>query len=177
MKKKNNFLSIGSKLTKNHLKDVIPSLAPAWHVSFEILPQGVVNGWSNIIHFTTGGNVGKIGQRIPGVWFHTQSTRLHICSAISGNANRCFDSKSLKLHEYTKVEIIQNQLRDNRYRYSISIAGKRVFTTINTGARFFPNVQVFRSDPWHPASNALIKNFVYGNLEHSKKNKIINFFT
>ena len=158
----------GIKLVRHNPVDIIPSVAPAWYVSFEIFPEGVVNGWNNIIHFTTGGNHGKHGDRIPAVWFHTASTRLHICSSISGNFNECFNSKSLKQNVYTKVEIMQKQISNTRYRFSVWIAGKRVYHTVNTAARYFSNVKVFRSDPWHPAANALIKNLVYRNLEHSK---------
>ena len=158
----------GFQITKNHLVEVIPSLAPAWYVSFEVFPQGVVNGWSNIIHFTIGGCNGKHGRRTPAVWFNSQTTKLTICSTINSNVNRCFTSKSLQRHQYTKVEIIQKQISTSKYRYSILIAGKRVFHTVNSRARYHQNVKVYRSNPWVPAAKALIKNLVYRNLYHGK---------
>lgn len=147
---------------------IIPSVAPAWYVAFEIFPEGFTNGWSNVIHFTTGKNFGKHGNRIPAVWFHSGSTRLHICSSISGNVNKCFGTKDLQRNKYTKVEIEQRQISESEYRFSISIAGERIHETVNTDARYFSNVRVFQSNPWVPAAKAQIKNLVYRNLNHGK---------
>ena len=147
---------------------MIPSLAPAWYVSFEIFPQDVVNGLSNVIHFTAKGNTGKHGYRIPSVFFKSRTTKLTICSSINKNVNRCFTSKALKHHQFTKVEITQRQISRSKYRYSIHIAGKRVFNIINSRARYHRNVKVYRSNPWTPPAKALIKNLVYGNLKHGR---------
>ena len=147
---------------------MIPSLAPAWYVSFEIFPQEVVNGWSNILHFTIGGNNGKHGRRTPHVLFNSQTTKLTICSTINANFNKCYTSKAIPRHQYTKVEIIQRQISTNKYRFSVIIAGKRVFNVVNSRARYFQNVEVYQSDRWHPAAKALIKNVVYRNLYHGE---------
>ena len=147
---------------------MIPSLAPAWYVSFEIFPQDVVNGWSDVIHFSTHLNTGTHGYRIPAVFFRSQTTELFICSTINNNVNRCFTSKALKRHQYTKVEITQRQISTSKYRYSIHIAGKRVFHTVNSRARYYRNVKVYQSNPWTSQAKALIKNLAYGNLNHGK---------
>ena len=159
----------GVYLTKNHLHSIIQSLEPAWRVSFEIHPKGVHYGWENIIHFTTGGNVGVDGNRIPAVWFHSGSTRLYICSSLNGNSNSCYSSKTIPPNRYIEVEIVQRQIthrRGNSYIYTIGIAGVTVFRAVNTRARYYRNVKVYCADPWHYAGKAKIRNFIYHNLDH-----------
>ena len=101
-------------------------LTPAWSISFEINPYSTIEGWSNVIHFTTGGNAGTYGFRIPAVFVISRSSRLHICSAINGNNNVCFNSNPLPWNEYTRVEISQVQ-QDNTtsFLYTISIGENR----------------------------------------------------
>ena len=165
-----NYLCIGTKLTRNYLEDIIPSHGPAWRVSFEVYPEGVKGGWTNIIHFTKGGNYKINGDRIPGVWFHSGTTRLHISSSLNGNKNAYYDSKAIPLRKYTKIEIEQSQqkLRNygKTYKYTIKIAGVTVFTRVNKKARYFTNVKVYRADPWYNAANVKIKNLVYHNLQN-----------
>ena len=71
------------RLKSNTLLKVIPQLHPSYTVKFELKPSKVTRGWSNIVHFTTGGNCCGVGDRIPGVWFYSGTTKLLICSAIN----------------------------------------------------------------------------------------------
>ena len=156
-------------LTKDNVVDIIPMLTPAWSISFEINPYSTIEGWSNVIHFTTGGNAGTYGFRIPAVFVISRSSRLHICSAINGNNNVCFNSNPLPWNEYTRVEISQVQ-QDNTtsFLYTISIGGEQVYQVVNTDARFFADVKVYKADKWYNPAPAFVKDFVYRNLPSGK---------
>ena len=101
---------------------------------------------------------------IPAVWFNPSSTRLHICTALNGR-NLCYDSQTLPLHKYTKVEIAQVQMHGTEYFYVILVGGQRVYQTVNTHARYFHNVKVYKANPWQLAADADIKNLVFRNLK------------
>merc|ERR1712188_260941 len=65
-----------------------------YEVSFTLNPISVSYGWRNILHITNnvaGGNYGYMGNRIPGVWFHSMTTKLHICTGCDGNHNFCLN--------------------------------------------------------------------------------------
>ena len=49
-------------------------------ISFTIKPLSKKSGWRNIIHNTmNGGNCCNNYERWPGIWFHSNTTKLHIC--------------------------------------------------------------------------------------------------
>ena len=159
----------GTRLSRGLQIDEISTLAPAWYVSLDIRPYGNTPSWSNVIHFTADDeNNSDHGSRVPAIFFHGNSRKLHICNPVNGNRNYCFNSESLALNQYTKVEVRQHQLNDGRFQLEIKIGGESVHTAINDKARFFGNVKVYRSDLWYPTANALIKNLVYGNLPYGK---------
>jgi len=49
-----------TQLVKNTLFETIPVLYKQWSCSFEIMPLGVVSGWTSILHATQGGNCGVV---------------------------------------------------------------------------------------------------------------------
>lgn len=160
----------GIRLSRGPQIDEISLLAPAWYVSLDIRPYGNTPYWSNVIHFTADGkNINTHGSRVPAIFFKGRSRKLHICNPVNSDSNYCFDSEPLILNQYTKVEIKQHQLSDGKFRLEIKIGGESVHSVINDKARFFGNVKVYRSDPWYPTANALIKNLVYGNLPYEFK--------
>ena len=74
------------RLKRNTLLKVIPQLDRSYTVKFQLNPSKVTNGWSNIVHFTaTDRNCRGVGDRVPGVWFHSGTTKLSICSGINNN--------------------------------------------------------------------------------------------
>ena len=46
-----------------------------YEVSFKVFPSVFNDGCYNVLHFTTGVNSGKLGSRIPGVWFCTGDSK------------------------------------------------------------------------------------------------------
>ena len=81
------FLGDAGKLIKrNTLLKVIPQLDRSYTVKFQLNPSKVTSGWSNIVHFTaTDRNCCGVGDRVPGVWFQNETTKLMICSSINNN--------------------------------------------------------------------------------------------
>ena len=74
------------RLKRNTLLIMIPQLGRSYTVKFQLNPFMVTRGWSNIVHFTaTDRNCCGVGDRVPGVWFHSGTTKLLICSAINNN--------------------------------------------------------------------------------------------
>lgn len=64
--------------------------------------------YSNIIHLSIGDNVNIYGKRCPAVYFTSGSTKLHVCSAINGNGNKCWRSRfKLPLNAFSKIQIQQ----------------------------------------------------------------------
>lgn len=137
------------------------TLPLGWGISFNIFPVNLVHGLSNILHATIGRDVGRIGYRIPAIWFRSGTTRLHICSAVSGGQNYCYNSfRDLPLFKQSFV--IVQQIKTSRprwYRYQIIVNGIRVKSVINTKAEIFSNVKYYTSDPWYTPAKAVLTNF------------------
>ena len=128
-----------------------------------IKPTGKVNDWSNIFHTTIGGNHGKYGDRVPGIWFRKNTNKLHICSAVSGKVNYCYDSQSLPTNKFTQLMVRQIQKEDdNRYHYQIFVNNKKVHEIVNTKPEVFKNVVFYAADKWYKPAKAQLRkvNFV-----------------
>ena len=162
---------------KNNLLAIIPKLSTSYSVKFEFKPTRFQSGWTNIIHLTaTGDNCCKYGARLPGVWFFSSSTsatknRLHICSAVSGNGNYCFNSGIIVPRgQWTRIEV--NQHREGvAYKYVVKVNDAIIGSVINTKPRQFSNVKVFGGDNWYnPAQgsmrNLVINPYLKGNIFH-----------
>ena len=155
------------QLKKSTLIAQRKTLLRGWRVSFQINPFGTVKGWSNIIHATIGKNSGRYGDRIPGIWFHSLTTKLLICSAVNGNANYCYTSPPLALHKHTTITVQQLQAGHNhQYYYQIFINKKRVTYVLNERPQIFKNVKYYASDPWYPAAKATIRHFNLAMYKH-----------
>ena len=143
---------------KGNLIATLKSMKKEYFVSFELKPTSFQKGWKNVIHLTVGDNIFTYGDRNPGVWFHKDgSGRLLLCSAISGNRNRCKITRPLQLNKWSKILIAQ-QLLNRVYIFKIFLNGKKVFSEVNRDARNFPNVKVFVTDPWHNAQKGFVRN-------------------
>ena len=161
-------------LVKSKIIKRVPVLPRGWRLRFQVKPLAVVRGWSNILYATKGGNVGHYGFRTPGVWFHSGSSRLHICSAVSGNANYCYNSHALPLHKFSTIVVQQVQRRrmygnryyGHRYHFEVYINGVRKISVVNTKPLVFRNVKYYASDPWHPASLAIVRKFHLTTYRH-----------
>jgi len=142
---------------------VIPKWHKNWRVSFQVKPSnGIFYQYTNIIHFSVGGDYSVYGDRVPSVFFIGGTHRLHISSAINGRSNYYWrTSQSIQKGVFTHVLIRQRKNKQGQYVYSISLNGKQVFSIINTDPREFTNVKVWASNPWYASSGAVLKGLEY----------------
>ena len=148
-------------LTKNKLVATIPKLEKTYDLSFEVFPTKF-QGWSNVLHLSAGGSYRHYGDRTPAVWFRPGSgatNRFHICSAINGKRNYCYNSKPYGVKKWHKIRIQQRKTGTN-YVYTVSINGKEVHRVINSRPEEFKNVKVYASDSWYNAQPGYIRNLL-----------------
>ena len=146
---------------RSNLIDIIPTLSPAWYVSFDIYP--ISSGyWRSVVHFASNDHINHYGGRVPEVVM--QNSRLYIYNAVNGHRRHWYGSNPLTFNKYTRVEISQKPSNVSGVLYTIRIDGRRVYRIINRDARYFENVYVYKGNRWRNPANVLIKNFIYKNL-------------
>lgn len=112
-----------------------------WSVSLEIYPSGILSGWSSILHVGTGGDYGVYGDRNPGIWFTSGTTKLHIACAVNGDRSYPKETDAIPLNEWTKVDIAQIRQSDG-YHYTIAVDYTIILDIINTDPRDYTDVKV-----------------------------------
>jgi len=155
-------------------------MSRAWLLSFQIKPISTRRGWSNIIHATAHNrNMHKYGDRIPGVWFLSNTNRMHICSAVNGNKNYCFNTRqNLPKNKFSTVVIRQIQRKDGKFVYQIFLNSKLLHQKINRATRSFKNVKLYAADPWYNPARAIVKQLKWKSLPyHSSKYIILRYYT
>ena len=151
------------------VKKSYPTWGPSFKVSFSLkinkLPRIIDRKiYTNIIHFTNGGNCCNYGERIPAVyikrvrtgrwWWRRNYVQLTFISAINGRGNFRIDfprgRNGLALGKQYDITIQQSKI-GGRYMYQVFISGKRVINEVNRSPKRFNNVKLYTSDPWYPA--------------------------
>jgi len=128
-------------------------------MQFELKPTRKDGGWRNVVHFTKGGNCCGATDRIPGIWFFSHTSRLHIRQARPGNGNDgCDPGEQLPLGVYTHVKV---QVRGNFL--DVWYNGRHVCRNGNYASKLGAQsgVRVYTADPWYAAAHAYIKEFSY----------------
>ena len=123
-------------------------------VEFSVKPTGFARGYRSVLHFTTGGDHGKLGNRIPGVWLY--SNRLHICGSVNGKSNYCVNSKPLQKNKWANVRIVNSKV-GSTYWYTVYVNGKQITKSKNPTARVYKNVKIYVSDPWYVPAQGFIR--------------------
>lgn len=126
-------------------------------IGFTITPnEATEEGWSSIIHISASGeNCCNYGDRIPGIFFHPGTHRLHIRDGSTDDGNDgCDPPDELPAGVPTTVKL---EIRAT----SIAIYfNDEVQVHCDRGARdTHTSARVWASDPWHAAANALLGNF------------------
>ena len=152
---------------KNNLLATIPRLYKSFSVKFDFNPSQFQGGHTSIIRLTTTGrNCCGYGDRIPAVWFNPSSSgatknSLHICSAVSGNGNYCYNSGAVARGQWITIEIDQVAVTvGQNYRYSVKINGAVKKTLINTKPREWSNVKVYGGGNFYAAATGHMRNLV-----------------
>lgn len=165
---------VPTPIVADNVHATIPTLNPIWELSAEILPTGTTSGWSNLLHATIGGNVDRVGDRVPGIWFNSDTTKLHICSAVSGNRNYCINSEPLPMNEWSALKVSQTMQSDGTFQYKIEINQDEIHSGINTWPQVFQDVKLYMSDPWYPAASASTKNVEFKTSPVEDKSVILS---
>merc|ERR1711862_656214 len=85
-------------------------------------------------------------------------SKLHICSAVNGNGNACYNSGFYQVGQWINIKVTQKLMYGGAYKYWIEIDGAEVHTWDNSQPRDWTNVNVYLSDPWYAALNGQVKN-------------------
>jgi len=147
------------QLKKNNLLATLSSVWEEYYVSFEMwIDKNTPGDWTNVLHLTNGGNIGKHGDRVP-AFFLYRNTQLHVASSVNGNSNYHINQNGFKLKKWYRIEV-QQVYKGGKFHYQIKLDGKLIHNTVNTKASSFKNVRVYASDNWYPAVNGKIRNLV-----------------
>jgi len=146
------------QVKKNNLAGIIPSVPAEYVVTFSVKPTSFISGWANVLHFTTGGNIGELGYRIPGVWFWLD--KLHICGSVKGNNNYCLNSEPVEKNKWTEIKIT-NTKEGSNYLYAVYVNGKQLGQSDNPSSQVYRNVKVYFSDPWYNSFKGSIRNLKF----------------
>ena len=160
------------QITKNQRLTTIPLLKKEWRVSIDFKANRF-GGLQQLFHMTAGGKGAKYGDRTPAIWTHSSKGFL-ISSAVGGKPSFAKYFKALpSTGEWINIEVGQ-QLEESEVIYSISIGGKKVFSTRNSKPSAFENVQVFTSSRWYSPVSGFIKNLLIENKNDGESIHISN---
>ena len=137
-----------------------------YSMTFKIFPLRKVAGTSSILHFTAGPNAGT-GSRIPAIWFHGGSTKLHVRQGSPSSWNDgCDPGTPLPLSKWSEIKLTLVG-----HKFTVYINGKEACSSRNywKSDPGREKVKVYAGDPWHVASSARIKNFEYEKVDAPKK--------
>ena len=143
------------------------AIDPDYKFEITITPTGKAAGWRNIIHNTIGGKDMCDDCRLPGLWFFSNTTRLHIRSGSIGTGNFGYDPPmELPLNQETNVTITV-QGDEMKVEYSGAITHSKtvkIHENRASGAAKF-----YASDPWYEPALCKIKNARWTNLGGHEK--------
>uniref|UniRef100_A0A6C0IXU3 LamG-like jellyroll fold domain-containing protein n=1 Tax=viral metagenome TaxID=1070528 RepID=A0A6C0IXU3_9ZZZZ len=131
-----------------------------YDISFSIIPLGKINGWSNILHSSISNkNCCSKKDRLPGIWFRSNTTQLYIVVSTNVNPNHSFTCpKNLPLNKeaHIRLSVKATHLTLN---ISGSINYKKTITIDNNREKGITHLYI--SDPWHQSADSLIKNLIW----------------
>ena len=140
---------------KNRILRTIPVIGKVNSVSFSVKRTATQRYWTSVLHFTTGGNAGRPGYRIPGIFFHTNN--LHMCGTVGRNTNYC-KNYNLPQNRWANVRIVNSKAGPRYTWYTIYVNGRRILRVKNTIPRVYKNVKVYTTDPWFRPFTGILKN-------------------
>jgi len=135
---------------------------PDYKFEFTIIPTSKQNGWRNIFHNTISGQDKCDDCRVPGVWFHPGTTRLHIRAGSIGSGNFGYDpEEELPLNQETNVTVT---VRGDRMKVEYSGALKHSKTVKTFENRKSGAAKFYASDPFYEPAQCKVKNVKWTNL-------------
>ena len=154
-------------MAANNQISVIPGTTGNYILSFEIVPTGTVDNWSNILRFTNGRHCCDFGNRSPSFFLYPGSVQLQVIIGDFVYGNWPADSQiTLSFKTRTKVMLECNGPDVKLY------VGESGYYATQPTRRFSGDLTVYASDPWDLAANAEIYNLSYKILPADGKTSI-----
>lgn len=101
------------RIVKNKLVKTF-KMSSNYQVEFTIRPLGRLSGWTNILHATLDNtNCCSAKSRVPGIWFYSNTTKLHIRTSTNSSGNFGHDPNvQLPVNQDTTVliKVLKNKL-------------------------------------------------------------------
>ena len=141
-------------------------------MSFDFKSNSFAGGLKQVFHMTAGGKGAgggaKYGDRTPAIWTHATRGFL-ISSAVGGkySYSKWFKGALPATGKWINIMITQ-QIEASKMTYSITIAGKKLFSTTNTQPSKFENVKVYLSSSWYTSLGGSIKNLQIENRNNGR---------
>ena len=148
-------------LKKNNLLRMI-NAERDYRLEFTITPTAKIPGWSEIFHVTTSDrNCCGIGDRMPGMWFYSNTTRLHIRSGGADGGNLGIDPPmELPLNKETTV-VVELNGKFMTVKYSGAVTYQS--TIPRSDDRPYGKAKFYACSNWYNAAKASVKNVKWTN--------------
>jgi hypothetical protein len=148
-------------LKKNNLLRII-NAERDYRLEFTITPTAKIPGWSEIFHVTTSDrDCCGIGDRMPGMWFYNNTTRLHIRSGGADGGNLGIDPPmELPLNKETTVVIeLNGPFMTVKYYGGVTYQS----TLARSTDRPYGKAKFYACSNWYNAAKATVKNVKWTN--------------
>ena len=119
---------------------------PQYEVNIDLnLEKNDIKDWTIIFRFNNT-RIWNLGCRIPAVYMHAKSTKLHCCTGLDDNGNFVWNTPDMPVNKWFKLTIKQSEFRAvngpkarSKYIYEILIDGELMFQTINKNPQTYKN--------------------------------------
>jgi len=120
--------------------------------------------YTNIFHFTTGGNFNLYSDRCPSLFLNFNSW--HLKADVNETKNiMIYSGGVVPLHVFSQFHYEQRfNASAGKHVVKLFIDNTLVKEAVNNDPRDFQNVKVYLSDDWKSASEVILKDFKYGIL-------------
>jgi len=128
-----------------------------YSLRFTIEPKGYIDDTGSIILFTTGGNGGQYGQRVPGIWFLPSTTRFKVYTYTDSDGDIYYTLPyELELNKKHSIEVHVYGTKSSVY-----VNGALAYQkTIGTRTQL-EQVNVYIGQPWNEPANATISDISF----------------
>lgn len=151
-------------------------ISATFRLEFDLYPLGTGVNWNNILHITADDEDLNWGSRIPGVWFHGDSTYLHVCAACDGNANTCVENPTpLPIGEWSRILVLVDSGKFTLFVDDVEVGSTACecpFTPKDLDLPPGAKASVYVGDPFYNAANARVQNIKYTPLGDYARRRI-----
>ena len=138
-------------------------MSQTWMLSFEIKQISNFSEWTSIVHFTNKLTNGRgLGHRIPAFFLKPSECIVHVCHYVS---RRFCKDLSIGCNVFTNITLTQTLNVNKEAVYRIMLNGETKHSIVNPTAQRFENIKVYAGNPWFEPANAVLRNFLFDNID------------